>query len=291
VYVPVVNRSWVVLVLAGLLVGASVVLGLVALAGRRLAAPLALLAGVAGYRLWRTASDSIVESVYDDVGGNPLDEDARDDDERPPEDWHHGGGIGGSVTDGGAATDWAEAEADPEEWPWDGPFWREPGDGTDARDEAGAADGDGTDRNRSWTGRGRETGPEDPGDGTGHGAGDAGRGGRRGSRTTGGAGGAGGSDRSDGADRWWERDDWGPSSHARRDPAVAEAYDVLGLQPGDDATAIRRAYRERVKEAHPDTPGGSAEEFRRVRAAYELLDDRVEDADADADGERERGVG
>ncbi|PSQ14377.1 hypothetical protein BRD02_09595 [Halobacteriales archaeon QS_8_69_73] len=50
---------------------------------------------------------------------------------------------------------------------------------------------------------------------------------------------------------------------------VAEAaFDVLGLSPGADEAAVRRAYRRRVKEVHPDH-GGDEEEFRRVQEAYD----------------------
>jgi ferredoxin len=51
---------------------------------------------------------------------------------------------------------------------------------------------------------------------------------------------------------------------------VASPFEILGLDPDADEPAVRRAYRERVFEAHPDH-GGSAAEFRRVRAAYERL--------------------
>ncbi|WP_254544474.1 J domain-containing protein [Halomarina pelagica] len=54
-------------------------------------------------------------------------------------------------------------------------------------------------------------------------------------------------------------------------PTAREAYEILGLSPGADQRAIRRAYRKRVKTAHPDTPEGSEEEFKRVTAAYERL--------------------
>jgi curved DNA-binding protein CbpA len=47
-------------------------------------------------------------------------------------------------------------------------------------------------------------------------------------------------------------------------------YDVLLVAPDADEEEIERAYRERVKEAHPDQ-GGSVEEFRAVREAYETL--------------------
>lgn len=45
---------------------------------------------------------------------------------------------------------------------------------------------------------------------------------------------------------------------------------VLGIEKGSDEDQIEEAYREKVKKVHPDT-GGSIEEFRRVRQAYEKL--------------------
>ncbi|SHH02815.1 ferredoxin Fer [Halobaculum gomorrense] len=47
-------------------------------------------------------------------------------------------------------------------------------------------------------------------------------------------------------------------------------YDVLGLDADADDAEVEQAYRRRVKEAHPDR-GGSAEEFQRVREAYEVV--------------------
>lgn len=52
---------------------------------------------------------------------------------------------------------------------------------------------------------------------------------------------------------------------------ATEAYDILGLDPDADEAAIKRAYREKVKDAHPDTDTGSKEAFKRVNAAYERL--------------------
>ena len=51
-------------------------------------------------------------------------------------------------------------------------------------------------------------------------------------------------------------------------PPADAAYRVLGLPSGADAEAVRRAYRRRVKQAHPDH-GGDEEEFRRVQEAYD----------------------
>jgi len=52
---------------------------------------------------------------------------------------------------------------------------------------------------------------------------------------------------------------------------VEEAYRVLGLSPGSDADAVRDAYREKVKNVHPDAEGGDEESFKRVNEAYETL--------------------
>lgn len=52
-----------------------------------------------------------------------------------------------------------------------------------------------------------------------------------------------------------------------------QAYEILGLEPGADEAAIRRAYREQIKEVHPDTDGGTEAAFKRVRHAYDLLSD------------------
>ena len=56
-------------------------------------------------------------------------------------------------------------------------------------------------------------------------------------------------------------------------PTPSEAYDRLGLDPSADQNAVKQAYRERVKETHPDTDGGNEREFKRVQAAYETLND------------------
>jgi hypothetical protein len=52
---------------------------------------------------------------------------------------------------------------------------------------------------------------------------------------------------------------------------VAEAYDALGLDPGAGPDRVRGAYRERVKDVHPDTEGGDEAAFKRVQEAYERL--------------------
>ena len=52
---------------------------------------------------------------------------------------------------------------------------------------------------------------------------------------------------------------------------VREALSTLGLDSGADAAALKAAFRAAVKAARPDQPGGDAERFRRVIAAYRLI--------------------
>lgn len=54
------------------------------------------------------------------------------------------------------------------------------------------------------------------------------------------------------------------------DMTFAEAYRNLGLEAGADSEAVKRAYRRKVKEVHPDR-GGDEAEFKKVKTAYEML--------------------
>jgi ferredoxin len=60
---------------------------------------------------------------------------------------------------------------------------------------------------------------------------------------------------------------------------VDSPYEVLGVDPEADEDAVVEAYRERVKEAHPDH-GGTQAEFQAVRTAYE----RIKAGDAEGGG-------
>lgn len=53
-------------------------------------------------------------------------------------------------------------------------------------------------------------------------------------------------------------------------PLSASAYDVLGVTPAADEEALKRAYRLRLRQTHPDT-GGDAAGFIRVQRAWELV--------------------
>ncbi|HKJ59411.1 MAG TPA: J domain-containing protein [Halobacteriales archaeon] len=53
------------------------------------------------------------------------------------------------------------------------------------------------------------------------------------------------------------------------------AFATLGLPSGASESAVREAYRERVKDVHPDH-GGDVESFRRLREAYTVARERAE---------------
>lgn len=53
-------------------------------------------------------------------------------------------------------------------------------------------------------------------------------------------------------------------------PLSASAYEVLGVDPKVDEEALRRAYRLRLRQTHPDT-GGDAAVFIQVQRAWELV--------------------
>ncbi|WP_417750462.1 J domain-containing protein [Salinibaculum salinum] len=59
----------------------------------------------------------------------------------------------------------------------------------------------------------------------------------------------------------------------RSGPTVREAAQILGVGPDADESAIKQAYRSRIKDVHPDADDGDEEEFKRVQAAYERLTD------------------
>ncbi len=61
-------------------------------------------------------------------------------------------------------------------------------------------------------------------------------------------------------------------------PAIAslDHWEVLGLQPGADAAAIKRAFRQQARRWHPDLNGNdpvAEERFKRVNEAYAVLSD------------------
>lgn len=56
-----------------------------------------------------------------------------------------------------------------------------------------------------------------------------------------------------------------------------DPYEILGVERGANENEIEEAYKDRVKEAHPDL-GGSSEDFIEVKEAYEsICEDNVDD--------------
>lgn len=56
---------------------------------------------------------------------------------------------------------------------------------------------------------------------------------------------------------------------------TADLYTTLGVERDAKAGDIKDAYRQRVKETHPDRDGGNDEEFQQIQKAWEILrDDR-----------------
>lgn len=67
-----------------------------------------------------------------------------------------------------------------------------------------------------------------------------------------------------------------------------EASPALGLSAPASADRIRRAFRERAQQIHPDRDGGSGAEFVALREAYERLLSRSDGRFADRDSEDDR---
>jgi hypothetical protein len=53
-------------------------------------------------------------------------------------------------------------------------------------------------------------------------------------------------------------------------PLTSSPYAVLGVETNSTSTELRRAYRKRLRETHPDT-GGSSEQFDAVQRAWEQI--------------------
>ena len=55
---------------------------------------------------------------------------------------------------------------------------------------------------------------------------------------------------------------------------MSDYYEVLGVTRQADAEEIKRAYRRKARQLHPDVAGpGHEEEFKEVTVAYEVLSD------------------
>ena len=270
-------RTWFAIGLAGLLGGVAVVSLFVGFGSPAFLVVAAVSAG-GGLLAYRYARERMLRSVYagigtaeggagaddgtadgptadgDGTGETTTDRASRSQTGRESGDGH-GGGRAAQATDGGETT------ADYDEWTWadsdpDDPFWSDdPGDWEDPW-EWEATDPEEAGADGWWDRREADAGGAD--------------GSRRWSGWTGG-----------GQERWTDEDRGGgrrrgPGASGDREGrlTVAEAYETLGLEPGADLEAVQGAYRERVKETHPDL-GGDPEAFIRVREAYERVRERL----------------
>lgn len=61
-------------------------------------------------------------------------------------------------------------------------------------------------------------------------------------------------------------------------------YEDLGVAPDATPEEVKRAYRKRAQQSHPDKPGGDADVFHQVTVAYQVLSDPGRRAQYDATG-------
>ena len=67
---------------------------------------------------------------------------------------------------------------------------------------------------------------------------------------------------------------WGGSGDGTRSRDELRALDLLGLDPDADFDAVRKAWRSKAKEVHPDVRPGDAQAakaFQALQLAYEVL--------------------
>lgn len=67
----------------------------------------------------------------------------------------------------------------------------------------------------------------------------------------------------------------------------ADPYDIIGVARDATPEEIKRAYRKRARETHPDGEGGNEEEFKRVNQANIILSDPQKRERFDRTGETE----
>jgi len=66
-------------------------------------------------------------------------------------------------------------------------------------------------------------------------------------------------------------------------------YETLGVTPEATPEDIKRAFRKKASEAHPDREGGSTEQMQAVNKAWEVLGDPQKRAHFDATGQDQEG--
>ncbi|MCX6797587.1 MAG: DnaJ domain-containing protein, partial [Candidatus Doudnabacteria bacterium] len=56
--------------------------------------------------------------------------------------------------------------------------------------------------------------------------------------------------------------------------ATKDYYDILGVSKSASADEIKRAFRKKAHEHHPDKGNGNAEKFKAANEAYQVLSDQ-----------------
>ncbi|MFY7838407.1 MAG: J domain-containing protein [Novosphingobium sp.] len=68
--------------------------------------------------------------------------------------------------------------------------------------------------------------------------------------------------------------EWGGSGDGTRSRDELRALETLGLDPDADFDAVKKAWRNKAKEVHPDVRPGdkaAAEQFQKLQVSYEVL--------------------
>jgi len=64
-----------------------------------------------------------------------------------------------------------------------------------------------------------------------------------------------------------------PARRKKKRSGAKNYYRILGISPEADQKAIKKAFRRKARQTHPDKKGGDERAFRLVKEAYETLSD------------------
>ena len=65
---------------------------------------------------------------------------------------------------------------------------------------------------------------------------------------------------------------------------MKDYYEILGVPKNASDEDIKKAFRQKAYEHHPDRPGGNAEKFKEMNEAYQVLSDKTKRAQYDQFG-------